>query len=281
MKLGVEADFNLGATDFRVVHVSPDVELGWSSKMLKLWLSATGGTRLNTLSYRRTLTLYALPALSGTKSSYVPVDAQLGMRIGPASGFEMGVTGGYRIERGAPMGGFYPCMLRERMNKGEYFSAEGIDLNGFYLTLDASYSYGKLLTLKADASYQKQRGKRGIFNGYDRPELILGARLDVRPVKSLLLTVDYSLRAMRSMTYYKEVRVLEPGTVIVADIFNECARMRLRNVSLLGFGASYQITDTFGVHVRADNLFNRRIDTLCGVAAEGIAFAGGFSLRFR
>ena len=55
---------------------------------------------------------------------------------------------------------------------------------------------------------------------------------------------------------------------------------RLPNLSMLGLGVSYRITDSFDVWAQADNLLCRRNYTLPGLPEPRLRLAAGLGFRF-
>lgn len=294
IRLGAQIDlaFNAGAEHDRysTFHIAPSVKFDYNAGPAALYLYAKGGSRLNTLAARYEWDYYQCPEILSSKPIYSPVDATFGVTFGPFSGFHAGLNIAYRVSRGQYVGGWY----MGRLNGGEVFPSNiGLpsneagravsyvldsdlryDLSGLSFGLDMGYDAGRYFKIDGSARYQRQNGKTGYFNGFDRPEWTVDVTAETNPWNSLKFRVGYSLRAMRMMTlpsYWSDTTILNGLTY---------GNYRLPNKSLLNFGVSYGITDNFDVWIQADNLLNRKTLYMPCLPAPGLTIAAGLGLRF-
>lgn len=277
-KLGLNVD--LSFSDGTIVRFSPDVKADYKlSNGFSVYANATGGKKLNTLSEYYTINRFISP-LEPIGSSYTPVDANLGLKFGPFSGFEAKVYGGYGVTNLAqmPIGeDLITNLVPTDKYKNTFFGEEmlkttlrGINLHGFYVGLDASYSYQKIATLSVSGKYSKQDSKTGYAFGIDRPEYIIGANLEVNPIAKLKLNVGYELRGNRA--------IWEP--TFINDMNVGYNKSDLSNVNNLNLGAYYQVHDMVGVFVQFNNILNQEWEIIPGYNSQKFSVMGGFSLQF-
>lgn len=294
IRIGAKVDlaFNAGPEDDRysTFHIAPAVRLDYDAGPVAFYLHALGGSRLNTLAANYGLDYYQTPAIYNTAPVYSPVDAALGVSFGPFSGFHAGFEVAYRTSRGQYLGGWYQYALNgfgmSPSKGGLPVSAEGRDIaydfspgcatnmSGFSFNLNAGYDAGRYFKVDASGTYQRQDGKTGYFNGFDRPEWTAAVSAESNPWSTLSLRLGYTLRAMRMMAakaYPAYSSPLNNGILV---------SYRLPNYSSLNFGASYGITDNISVWVQADNLLGRRNCCMPGLPEPGIRLSAGAGFTF-
>lgn len=294
IRIGAQIDlaFNAGpeADRYSTFHIAPSVKLDYNAGPVSFYLHALGGSRLNTLAANCELDYYQNPAVYSTTPVYSPIDSRLGVTFGPFSGFHAGFDVAYRISRGQHLGGCYQLMLNHAGFDPEAYglpsSIDGkaiaydftpdtrLNLHGLSVGLNLGYDAGRYFRINAEGRYQRQNGKTGYFNGYDRPEWTADVTAESNPWSTLRLRLGYSLRAMRMMpvaAWFADTTPLN-GTFLVTD--------RLPNTSMLNFGASYGITDNFDVWIQADNLLCRRNVYMPGLEEPGLRLAAGVGFRF-
>ncbi len=298
IRLGAEVDFTFNAGEygnrFPVFHIAPDVRVDFRKGGFAAYLHALGGNELRTLSRDRELDYYAIPALSSTRPVYTPLDATLGIGIGPFGGFSAELTLGYKISRGLPIGGWYQTMLNTGfiplagLNTTQQAMAYSLDPTGlnlqgmcFRLTLD--YKPIKQLELNANASFQPQSEKTGYFNGLDRPRHTVEASVIIRPVDKLRISLGYEYRGGRRIfTQWYSANNLpsDGGMKADIDIDRHQEFINLKDINLLNASVAWKLTDTFTIHAEANNLLNRRETLLPGLPSEGVVVTGGLSVIF-
>ncbi|MDE6299725.1 MAG: hypothetical protein K2M10_08800 [Muribaculaceae bacterium] len=297
VKLGADIDLAVRAGNpgnrYSFFHVAPEVKFAIQSGGVGLWLNATGGSRLNTLASLHEYDYYMMPALATTTPTYTPLDASVGVNLGPFGGFSLGVEGGFSVSRHVPLGGWYqawmnydgaplPAMgdvLPPQGGRMLYsLDTEGINLHGFRVGVRMAYEPVRFLSLKASGSYQPQSGEKGFFNGYDRPRIIAKAEATVRPLSNLSVTLGYDYRGVR--TIYARMEENLPPVILNGEGQERLVGMRLPDLCLLNLSASWAFTPRFSVWVQADNLLNRRVEVLPCLPASGMVLTGGVKLLF-
>lgn len=259
-------------------HVAPNVALRYGSKAgVGMFLTATGGVTPSTLILRGQFDRYQMPWLLSTQPIYTPFDFRLGLNFGPFAGFTGEVAFRYAAAKNVPLGGWYQAYLGT-YPFGDYSLEEAfycdpwmqsVNLHGYSLDLDLNYKYGTLVEVGFNTRYTHQKGKKGIFNGFDRPRWILEANVGCRPIKRLKVDLAYDYRGVRNC-YYRTAT--EEGIQLAA--------CRLKDISDLNLKVTYSLLDNLDIYCRADNLINRRVDILPGLQSEGIVISGGFYWEF-
>lgn len=297
VRVGADIDlaFNAGpdGNRYSFLHVAPDVNFAIQTGQVGLYLNVVGGSQLNTLARLHELDYYGMPALAGTRPSYTPIDASLGVNLGPFSGLSLGIEGRFKSMKNVPLGGWYQTWL----NRGTYpvdglqpalpagasmlysLDSDGLDIHGVAFAGRMEYKHGELFNVSVEGSVQPQDGKKGYFNGYDRPKITALVKASVRPVSPLRLTARYDFRGKRNI-YTRSVSTLGTGGSIIEGESAVLHSLHLPDLTLLGISASWSFTPSLSVWLQADNLLNRHDGALPGLPTQGITFTGGFSWSF-
>ena len=288
--LSLRAGANIGLTydamdaregkKFGHFHIAPDIDIAYSTEkgQFGIFLKATGGIFPSTLQHMERFDRYQMPIILNTVPVYSPIDARLGINIGPFTGFSATVGLRYASAKNVPLGGWYQEYLKAYPPIADFnaFADQRLDpylqtvsLHGMSVELGLQYAFGTMAEVKIDGIYTPQDGKKGIFNGFDRPRWILNTTAAVRPIKKLKIHVGYDYRGVRNC--YR----LTPD--------NDASRlwaMRLPDLTLLNAKITYSIHDNFDIYCSGENLLNRHIALLPGLQQEGIVISGGFYLEF-
>lgn len=296
IRVGADLDlaFNAGEKGKRYpfIHIAPDVRFGVQTGQVGVYLDVLGGSELMTLARLHQLDYYGMPSLLSTRPTFSPLDATFGINLGPFSGFSMGVKAGYKVTKNMPLGGWYTTWLNYASypipgltpepdvdSIMEYCSDEaGINLHGYYVSGQIGYEYGDVFAIGAEGSYQPQDGKKGIFNGFDRPRVTASAKMSVRPVKPLKIGVSYDYRGVRKI--YASSSVIPWRDVIVNGETNSLHSLDLPDLTLLNLLASWDCSDNFSIWLQADNILNRHDVILPMQPSQGLVVVGGFKWLF-
>ncbi len=297
IRLGADVDlaFNAGEKGERYpfLHIAPDVNIALQTGQVGLYLNATGGTTLNTLAYLHQLDYYAMPALRSTRPTHTPLDASFGVNLGPFSGFSLGLKAAYRIQRNVPLGGWYQGWVMNQVfpmegltGLGDYtmplygMNQEGINLHGGSVSARMAYEYGRALSVSAEGSYQPQDGKKGYFNGYDRARVTARFKLAVRPIEPLQLGLSYDYRGVRKI-FTDALNFPDFNSLLInGDGFVTYPYLRLPDLTMLNFSASWDFSEKFGVWLQADNLLNRHDLLLPYQPMQGVVVIAGLKWLF-
>lgn len=271
--MGREPDRHFGA-----FHVAPDVEVQYGSPAgFGVFMAATGGVTPSTLLLKERFDRYQMPWLLSTLPVYTPVDARLGVNFGPFAGFTGQAEFRYAAARNTPLGGWYQAYLGaylpgyepDRQLYADPY-AQTVNLHGVSVGLDLRYAFGTRAEIGFSATYTPQKGKTGIFNGFDRPRWIIDATAGVRPLEKLHVDLGFAFRGARRCY----------GWTMGADGSRQLSYHRLKDISDLNLKVGYDLLHNLEIYFRGDNLLNRRVDVLPGLQSEGIVLSGGFYWRF-
>lgn len=293
IRLGADVDlaFNAGpeGNRYSLFHIAPDVKFALQKGQFGMYLNILGGSTLNTLASLYQQDYYMMPALTSTRPAYTPLDATIGVNLGPFSGFSIGVEGSFRSSRNVPLGGWHQVWMNAGMNaipaindasgKMQYsLESDGINLHGVSLGGYISYEPSEILSLKAKASIQLQDGEKGYFNGYDRPKVTGRIEATLRPMNPLSINIGYDLRAKRTI-YTRGSADIHNGN-ISGDNNGKLYGIHLPALTLLNLSASWDFTHNFSVWMQADNLLNRHDDYLPMLPMQGISIIAGLKILF-
>lgn len=293
LRLGAQIDIAAKAGEeddrYSALHFAPSVTLDYNAGPVQLYLRALGGSRLHTLASGYELDYYQQPFITSTRPVYSPLDGSLGFTFGPFSGFSAGFDFAFRISRGEYLGGWYTTMMNDyewtpapglpdkigdSFAEYTYNSDQTTNLHGYSVGLNLNYDFGKILKLSARGNYQPQKGTTGYFNGYDRPRWTARFTAETNPWGRLKFILSYDYRGVRncytSALFYNDANIRQ----------SELTSMRLPDLTMLGFGASYGFSDSFSAWIQADNLLNRHDITLPRLPQQGIRLAAGISFLF-
>ena len=189
-------------------------------------------------------------------NSYIPLDAQLGLRVNALRGFSLGLSGGYEIGKQVLF------LLPEQTLNGEFTGVSrfwGMDAYAFKAGLDLSYRYGSLWEASARVDYYRwttSRGKQVV--SYDRPQWQGEIDVCYKPLSSLYLEAGYEFAAVRKY-----------------GVLGSIPDMHLVHVK-----ASYAFTPWFSLYGLTDNVLNRKYDIAYGMPGQGINFMFGVDFKF-
>lgn len=234
-------------------RIAPDVSFSARKGITAFSASIGGGTYLRTLAWRHTMDYYADPTAACHEAAYSPLDIRLALQFNPGGRWTWGLEGTWNTTLDESFGGLYQAMLNNKLDIYGIYPASG-RIHGFSLAINAGYEFCSYFALKGKASWQPQKGSKGVLNGFDRPEVTVDLSAESSPTDRLSLKLDYRLRAKR---------LLLPG-----------------NLSLLGFSADYRVTDRISVGVELDNLLNRHQEFLPGLPMEGFNALAGVQVVF-
>lgn len=250
-------DLGLAGADGVDFYIAPDIQLAWNiSQRLGLTLDATGGVVANTLAEVTGTNIYTASMLS-YRHSHIPVDATLGVRVGPFYGASLTLTGGYARAN--------DWLLPYNMHN-DYLMLPR-DVKGWHVGACLEYSYRDLI----GASVAWQGASHGDNSGYyswsDGAAGVLDASVTCTPWSPLQLQVGYGVR------YGRRTLTMD------GDVESVCWRS-MNNAANLWAGATYRILDPLSVFGRVSNLTNYDTEILPGLPAKGLDFVVGASFKF-
>lgn len=285
LRAGFAMDFSYGPETeagekkFSTFHLAPDAEIQYNSgNGAGIFLSATGGVMPVTLAERERLDPYQTPWLVSQTPVYTPVDARLGVNVGPFEGFTASFSFRYAVTHNVPLGGWYQTYLgsaiseRVDFSSSSFFSAanKNINLHGLSIDLDLNYRFGTMVEVDFSGCYTPQKGEKGIFNGFDRPRFILSTKGSVRPIKKLKIEVGYDYRGVRNCYWYS----------LNAENTPQLQAYRLSDITDLNAKIIYSLLPNLDIYCKGGNLLNSHTELLPGLQQEGITISGGLYFEF-
>lgn len=270
---GINVD--LSAQDGSKIRLSPNIKTYYSIKnAISAYIILSGGKKLNTLSEIHSICRYIAPnQIIG--STYQPYNMRLGVEVGPLNGLYFKPF----FEIGSFKDQFTPFYNRDSFSDGiikeivsPYIFMQRYDIKGWNVGAELGYQYNNSAGVNAKIQYAPQDNDKGYVLGLDRPELVVNANIQVRPIKALSISLGYELHKGRA--YYNRYFVPGPPPVTTWH------KTELENINNLSLNANYQVTDKLGVFVNANNLLNKQWDDFLGMGAQKISAIAGINLVF-
>lgn len=258
--LGVKLNFvaNCGTA----VHVAPDAKVTWTPlTMLTLSAKATGGQVINTLASLYEVNYLNAP-MAGYRDSYVPIDFEASVMIGPRSGIYGKLFAGYsRAE---------DWLMPQIQGSTSFFMPQTI--SGWRAGVSLGGVWKQLARLEARFETAPQEYDKGYYLWRDRARYVAGADLTVTPMKQLDVSVSYELRARRAMMDRQYSLLPEPR---VENMYAD-----LRNVSDINLGGTYRYDAQWSFFLTLNNLLSRHATMVGGIPFEGFNGLLGASYKF-
>lgn len=304
-RVGAKVDIALNAmgseayTKYSTVHVAPDMRADWRGTYVKAYLSATGGSQLQTLADAWRQIYYATPWLNSTQPMYTPVDARLGVS-GAWQGVTLSVEGAYAIRRHVRVDGFYTAWLNynhllpgypERQIPRYINDEKGLDLHGIRLSADLRYDLSEMLRIGMGGAFTPQKGEWGWVESaadLDRARIRTHAWVESTPISRLTLRASWEWRhGRRAYLHTDEERLVESQVVGGGGVpqfsyvtITDLASWRLPAYSMVNFDARYTLYTDWDITLQVRNILNRSNALLPSLTDSGISFTLGAAYRF-
>lgn len=243
--LGVNADLAFGLG--KKFLVSPDVKLDYVfADSYILYAKATGGRVMNDF---RKLEEYDPYGMIGIQrwDTYEQVNAALGFRASPATGFWFNIYGGYQD-------------LKDDLYKARTYFYQASTSN-FYAGARFNYEYRDIFSITAGGQYYKwDADEEDEIAGalIMKPEIGLDFGVSVRPVSELSVGLGYQY-IQRTKDYHGN---------------------RQNAINDLNASVYYNVFDGISIYARVSNLLNKDYSYYLDYPNQGINFLGGLSFRF-
>ena len=263
-RVGLKIDLSTGG-EGKKFHVAPEVMIDWNvANQFAIYAKLSGGEHLNTL---RSLYDYC-PYVGGIWQygrSNVPVTADLGLNIGPFTGFSAKLFGGYAKANNWLMPQFSLLgldssnsskLIISQTNYGAY------NLKGWHAGIGLAYDWRSIVKTEVTAETASNDNEKAYYLWRDRAKYVINASVEVRPISPLKIAVGYELRTDRH-NYMIGVTSIE-----------------LKSISNLSLAASYEINNKFTVFARGENLLNTHYNLVTDIQAQGIKGLAGISYKF-
>lgn len=306
--LGLNADVAFGRSP--KFGVAPEVRLDWEfAQGFFLYSDITGGLDPYAMAKTMQENRYYMSA-NQLDNKYTVADLSLGLRSNKVGGFWFDIyTGWGYVKNDAE---FYTEIRNEyfpvsgtdesqtasetRLQGLNTLDAQVVDLFRWRVGARMSYSTGSVFT--ASLKIQKNGWTRhsnedligdNVENAGDaqsewgdkdfsyKPGFEVQVAATIRPVKKLVLDVNYNLYADRKATIAMMESVWENGThTSSARMFHQ----KMKNINDLNLKATWLFNDTFSIFAAANNLTFQKYDIYYGMPAQRFNFQAGGSIRF-
>lgn len=230
------------------------------------WLRLGGGEELNSLRNLFAFSPY-ISQIYAYGTSNMPITGDLGLRFGPVKGASLTLGVAYAAANDWLLPEMYGSQLVFGRN----------NLRAWKASAKLHWEFRKMLSLDASFESRLGSGEKDVWVQWrDRARHRLAASVAFRPIDKLTFDVSYELRMKRSMpvwggSLWTAQDAAEEGMPVSAG---------LKDVSDLGVGASYRVTDAFTVFARVDNLLNTETYMLPLVPEQGFSGLAGVTFKF-
>ncbi|HCC51929.1 MAG TPA: TonB-dependent receptor [Porphyromonadaceae bacterium] len=276
IKLLLGLNLMIVSQDETDVFVSPNVALdvpiaNWSL----FYINLGGGIESNTIYELSRINRYINPAFT-PDASKTWADLKLGVRSNVATGLWFDIFAGYKytesdifynpssydwIDKGFNNVSMAFQPTSQRLQAGATLKYDYRHIVGFYLKGVYNHYNLKYLDTWKNVYSVTEPDKDDDLKAYGRPTFTFDAGLNIRPVKPLTLSADYS---MASGAY--------------ACLNNE--NVKINTINDLRFRASWQFNDMLSVYAQFNNLLFRKHEMYYGYPLQPFSAMAGFSVTF-
>lgn len=241
------------------VNLAPDIHLYVTPAT---WVSAfatlTGGKQFNTLAHISEWCRWINPAFA-YEASNIPLDAMIGVTVGPFNGFSATVKGGYAMANEWLMPAIATDNEGNIADNGVILSP--VDLRAFHAQAELAYRHSSLFEGKI--SYQIAPGSlsHAYMINRDRAKGVLTIEAQSSPIDRLNVNASFTVRHGRSL-------YLGP------------TRFDISAYNSLDLGAQYRLTPSFTIFAQFENILNCRAPQTWMVDYQGIHGAIGAAIKF-
>jgi hypothetical protein len=269
-KLGADVLFQTtGNTKIRVVP-NVDLQLGFT-EYSSVYATIRGGFDHNTLLDMMDESRYFM-TYEPVKPSFSHIDLEAGFKIGELSGFRFDIFGGYRKTEDE----HFIVLNGQDIIGGDVLGPFTESLKPIYGTLSHSFIGGMIQSNIWSPLNIALRLKKNFYDAteimsnnieindpmaYNKPGFETDMRATLEIVSNLKLTLNYYFAGDR-WTYFNN------------------SNIKMDNINDLNLGGVYEISDSFSLNVKANNILSQKYDIWYGYPAQGINVAGGFTFKF-
>jgi len=256
----IGADVDLAINSGRFVNAAPRVSVNWTPRfaasMFSFFATATGGVRANTIGSLLDYTPYVEP-LFGYKHSRVPVDASVGLTVGPFAGTALTLRTGYSVADD-----WLVPVVADGTNLWH-----AADIKGWRSGATLSHHSRWIKSLEVSYDYAPNDGDKGYYLWRDRARHVVDAKLTVSPIGPLDVTVGFEGRWNRGIYAC-------PSSPVGSG------RLSLGRSDNLSVGGLYRFNDRLSFFARGENLLNTKSYLLYDIPAQGITGLLGATYKF-
>lgn len=256
LDLGINVDLRFKAG--KVFSLAPHASATWlPSQLIKLYVKATGGTRLNSASTLYDAAPYAAP-FTAYRPSEVPVDIEAGFTFGQWRGLYAEVQLGYSYTTDWLM----PVFCSGELPGQTAFAP--VDLKGYHVRLAAGYNWKGLVDAAVSVELAPSKRTLGYYQWRDRASRVITAEVTYKPLKQLDVNLGFEHRGDRKQYYLGLNR--HPAS--------------LGAISNLKLGGLYRITERWSAFLQAENLLNHKYVLIGAIPAQGLTGLIGATYKF-
>ncbi len=276
-KLGADILFqNAEKTKVRVV---PNIDLRWGvTDHSSIYAKIHGGFKHNTYLDMMNESRYFL-SYTPVRSAFSLIDLEAGTKIGEISGFRFDIFGGYSKTEDE----HFLLLNGNDIVGGDIIAPFMESLKPIYGTLSHSYIGGMVQTNIWSPMNLSLRMKKNFYEttevvindinienpeAYNKPGLEIDIKGTLELISNLKLTLNYYFAGDR-WTYLN----------IMGSTVNS-GNIKMNNINDLNLGGVYNISDSFSLNVKANNILSQKYDIWYGYPSQGINVSGGFTFMF-
>jgi len=284
LQLGVNA--HISFSDGAMFRLSPNVRFNLALvDGFTVFANALGGKNLGyrvpTHYYNHR---YDLPLLM-YGSIYTPLDAEVGVKVGPFQGFSARASVGYAIVKDQPGICYMIDYPNHALMMGMMATYRVIDGRGYYIGAELNYKYRSLIEASAalkyaphdDELFDSDKHYNNYKLGVDRASTVGNFDIKVHPWRPLTFNVGLEYRGGRRALFHYYYVPDDMYSDVAQSIYNF---VKMDDVINLHAGANYRLNSNVALWLQAHNLLNRRYDLLYGMGAQRIGFMAGLTLTF-
>lgn len=242
------------------LYIAPDAALDWTpSSNFAMYLTATGGERLNTLASLWDANPW-MSGASGADRTHINADIRLGFNLGQWRGLFAGAWASWsKADR---------LYVPVTIDGNNTWAASGCE--GFHFGAHAGYALRDILTVKATV----EGGQQGCYYLWtDMAKLMARFTLTVKPVQPLAIEAGWHIRTDRY------------GWALSAQSLGQWGYWQgqtvdLGNASNLHAGARWTLTPQWTLFADIDNILSHHHQYVPGVRSKGINGLVGFEVKF-
>lgn len=284
LQLGLNA--HISFSDGAVFRLSPNVRFNLALvDGFTVFANALGGKNLGyrvpTHYYNHR---YDLPLLM-YGSIYTPLDAEVGVKVGPFQGFSARASVGYAIVKDQPGICYALDYPNHALEMGMMTTYCVIDGRGYYIGAELNYKYRSLIEASAaikyaphdDEMFDSDKHYNNYKLGVDRASTVGNFDIKVHPWRPLTFDVGLEYRGGRRALFHYYYVPDDMYSDVAQSVYNF---VKMDDVINLHAGANYRLNSNLALWLQAHNLLNRRYDILYGLGAQRIGFMAGLTLNF-
>lgn len=280
----------IAAGDAGQTRWTPDARLEWAPTSWLGLRASLNDTRVDigTLASRFARDRYINPnQVAGP--SWDKWRTEAGIVVGPFYGASIEAWGGKAVRSSLFMPTIYSPMATGTIDDatktitieeqpaifpGNYINID--DFDDVYYGAAINYSYRSIVTARLSWEGAPQGFAKGNAARLDRASSLVGATLELHPIKPLDVEMSYTVANGRSLYTY----AFPFNTDGTQSLTPTTSQIDLGRAASFDLGATFRINDQFNVWARVENILNDRWELTTGLYNKGRTGLIGLSYRF-